>query len=78
MEKNMKKYIYICIYICIYIYYIHICIYIRVCVCVCVYIYIYMDFPGSSAGKESSCNAGDPCSIHGLGSSSEEGIDYPL
>ena len=25
-----------------------------------------MDFSGSSAGKESSCNAGDPCLIPGL------------
>ena len=33
-------------------------IYIYVCVCVCVY--IYEGFPGSSADKESSCNAGDP------------------
>ena len=24
-----------------------------------------MGFPGSSAGKESACNAGDPCSILG-------------
>ena len=39
-----------------------------VCVCVLIYIYItyityityYMDFPGNSAGKESTCNAGDP------------------
>ena len=35
-------------------------------------------FPGSSAGKESSCNAGDPGSIPGPGSSSGEGIGYPL
>ena len=25
-----------------------------------------LDFPGSSAGKESTCNAGDPGSIPGL------------
>ena len=37
-----------------------------------------MGFPGSSAGKESACNAGDPGSISGLGSSPGEGIDYPL
>ena len=36
------------------------------------------DFPGSSAGKESSCNAGDPGLIPGLGGSSGDGIDYPL
>ena len=35
-------------------------------------------FPGSSAGKESACNAGDPGSIPGLGRSAGEGIGYPL
>ena len=35
-------------------------------------------FPGSSAGKESACNAGDPGSIPGSGRSPGEGIDYPL
>ena len=35
-------------------------------------------FPGSSAGKESACNAGDPGFIPGSGSSPEEGIGYPL
>ena len=37
-----------------------------------------MGFPGSSAGKESSCNAGDPGSIPGLGRSPGEGIGYLL
>ena len=37
-----------------------------------------MGFPGSSAGKESACNAGDPGSIPGLGRSTGEGIVYPL
>ena len=37
-----------------------------------------MGFPGSSAGKESTCNAGDPSSIPGLGQSPGEGIGYPL
>ena len=37
-----------------------------------------MGFPGSSAGKESNCNAGDPGSIPGLGRSPGEGIGYPL
>ena len=37
-----------------------------------------MGFPGSSAGKESVCNAGDPDSIPGLGRSPGEGIGYPL
>ena len=36
------------------------------------------DFPGSSAGKESACNAGDPSSIPGSGRSSEEWIGYPF
>ena len=35
-------------------------------------------FLGSSAGKESTCNAGDPSSILGLGRSPAEGIGYPL
>ena len=32
----------------------------------------------SSVGKESTCNAGDPSSIPGLGRSAGEGIGYPL
>ena len=32
------------------------------------------DFPGSLAGKESACNAGDPGSIPGSGRSPREGI----
>ena len=32
----------------------------------------------SSAGKESTCNAGDPSLTPGLGSSTGEGIGYPL
>ena len=55
-------YIYIYIYVCVY-----------VCVCVCVFI-----FPGSLAGKESACDAGDPVSIPQLGRSSGEGISYLL
>ena len=35
-------------------------------------------FPHSSAGKESTCNAGDPGSIPGLGRSAGEGIGYPF
>ena len=35
-------------------------------------------FPGSSAGKESTCNAADPSSIPGLGRSPGEGKGYPL
>ena len=35
-------------------------------------------FPGSSVGKESTCNAGDPGSIPGSGRSAGEGTGYPL
>ena len=34
--------------------------------------------PHSSVAKESTCNAGDPGSISGLGKSPEEAIGYPL
>jgi len=37
-----------------------------------------LDFPGGSAGKESTCNEGDLGSIPGLGRSPEEGKGYPL
>ena len=37
-----------------------------------------MGFPGSSAGKESACNAREPGSVPELGRSAGEGIGYPL
>ena len=37
-----------------------------------------MGFHDSSAGKESTCNAGDPGSIPGSGRSVGEGIGCPL
>ena len=37
-----------------------------------------MGFPGSSADKESACNAGIPSLIPGFGRSAGEGIGYPL
>ena len=37
-----------------------------------------LGFPRSSAGKESACNAGDPGSFPGSGSSPGEEIGYPL
>ena len=37
-----------------------------------------MDFPGSSADKESTCNTGDPGSILRSGRSPGEGVGYPL
>ena len=36
-----------------------------------------MVFPGTSAGKESAYNVGDPNLIPGLGRSPGEGIGYP-
>ena len=42
------------------------------------YMYIYIGFPGSSAGNKSTCNAGDPSSIPGLGQSTGEGTGYPF
>ena len=35
-------------------------------------------FPGSSASKESACNAGDPSSIPGSERSAGDGRGYPL
>ena len=35
-------------------------------------------FPGGSAGKESTCNAGDPCLIYGWGRSPGEENGNPL
>ena len=37
-----------------------------------------MSFPGSSPGKEPTCNAGEPSLIPGSGRSAGEGICYPL
>ena len=39
---------------------------------------VFLGFSGGSAGKESSCNAGDLGSIPGLGRSPGEGTSYPL
>ena len=37
-----------------------------------------MGFPGSSAGKESACSAGNPSLIPGSGRSAGEEISYPV
>ena len=37
-----------------------------------------LGFSDSSVGKESTCNAGDPSSIPGLGRSPGKGIGYQL
>ena len=39
---------------------------------------VFLGFPCDSAGKESTCNAGDLASIPGLGRSPGEGNGYPL
>ena len=43
-----------------------------------IHIYIALHFPGSSAVKESTSNAGDPGLIRGSGGSPGEDISYPL
>ena len=42
------------------------------------YLSVYLSLVVSSAGKKSTCNAGDPGLIPGLGRCLEEGIRYPL
>ena len=39
---------------------------------------VYMYFPCGSAGKESTCNAGDSGSVPGPGRSPREWIGYPI
>ena len=39
---------------------------------------VVFDFPHSSVGKESTCNAEDTGLILGLGRSAREGIGYPF
>ena len=39
---------------------------------------LHGNFPDFSVGKESTCDAGDPSSISGLGRSPGEGVGYPL
>ena len=57
------------------------------CVCLCLKQHhtqrfasssVLVGFPGSSAGKESTCNARDPSSIPGMGKPTLDGIGYPL
>ena len=38
----------------------------------------FRGFSGSSVGIESTCNAGDPSSIHGSGRFAGEGLGYPV
>ena len=39
---------------------------------------VFLGFSGGSAGKDSTCNAGDLVTIPGLGTSPGEGKGYPL
>jgi len=41
-------------------------------------LYIVLGFPGGSDGKESACNAGDLCSVSGLGRFPGGGHGHPL
>ena len=41
-------------------------------------LYILLGFPGGSDGKESACNAGDLCSVSGLGRFPGGGHGHPL
>ena len=42
------------------------------------FVFCILGFPDSSAGRESACNAGDPSSIPGSGSTPGQGIGYSL
>ena len=44
----------------------------------CIFTQLFLGFRCGSAGKESACNVGDLCLIHGLGRSPGEGKGYPL
>ena len=54
------------------------CVCVCVCVCVCIDLWHCVGFPGGSDGKESACNAADPCSIPGSGRSPAERNGKPL
>ena len=55
-----------------------VCLCVYVCACFACRLSLPGGFPGGSAGKESTCNVGDPGSIPGSGRSTGEGIGYPL
>ena len=48
------------------------------CTNLCSNVWGHQGSPGSLAGKESACNAGDPGLIPGMGRSPGEGTGYPL
>ena len=55
----------------------YMCVCIRAYIFICTHVYMRAS-PGSSAGEESTCNAGDPSSIPESGRSPGEGTGYPL
>ena len=56
-----------------------VCVYRSIYICIHTHTYVYIQgVAGSSADKESACNAGDPGWIPGLGRSPGVGIGYPL
>ena len=52
--------------------------YLFLCIWLHLFLYGSVGFSGSSAGKESACNAGDPGLIPETGTAPWEGISYPL
>ena len=62
-----------CVYVCVCM-----CTCLCVCYCVCVSLLLCMYVSVGFPSKESTCNAGDPGLIPGLGRSPGEGIGYPL
>ena len=60
-----------CLFVCF-------CLFVFQLICVSMILCLSQGFPGSSAGKESTCSAGDPGSIPGSGRSPGEGIGCPL
>ena len=72
----MYIFVNICIYVCVYIY-----VFVDILLLNFKYTYTYglcRGFPGSSGGKESTCNAGDLGSIPELGRSPGGGHGNPL
>ena len=61
----------VCLCVCV-------CVCMCMCVCVCVCVCLHIVFPGSSAGKESACNTGDPGLIPESGQSPGGGHGNPL
>ena len=51
----------------------------KLIVYIALFLFLFLQkIPGSSAGKESTCNSGDTSLIPGLGSSPRKGIGFPF